>query len=197
MERRDLVISIAPAVEPVSLDELKAQSRVDGSADDATLTIYGKAARGAAEIYQNRQLITATWIYTLESFPLGEFSLPRPPLQSITSIQYVDSAGATQTWASANYQVDTKSEPGRVKPVTTASYPNTQSDTYNAVTVTYVAGYGDSASDVPDTTRDAIMMWAAQLHEFREPIISGESIAEIPDYIKSMLNATKVPRVYS
>ncbi len=195
--RASLTISVEPTVEPVSLGELKDHMRIDGGADDTTLTNYGKAARIKAERYQNRQLITATWIYRLEAFPLGEFVLPRPPLQSVTSIQYVDSAGVTQTWNASLYQVDTTSIPGRVKPITTSFFPTTQSDTYNAVTVTYVAGYGAASSSVPDSTRHAIMMYAAKLHEFREDIVAGVTITEVPDSIKSMLDAEQVPGVYS
>lgn len=197
VERASLTISVEPADEPVSLGELKDHLRIDGGADDSALTIYGKAARIGAERYQNRQHITATWIYNLESFPLSEIVIPRPPLQSITSIQYVDTAGSTQTWASANYQVDIKSIPGRVKPVATSSFPTIQSDVYNAVTVTFKAGYGDAASSVPDSTRDAIMMWAAKLYEFREDIVAGVTITEVPDSIRPMLDAELVPGVYS
>lgn len=188
-----LVVTTPGAVEPVTLAELKGHMRIDGDEDNAQITIYNAAARGTVERYLNRQLITATFQYTLEQFPRGEFILPRPPLISVDTIQYVDTAGDTQTWASGNYQVDTNQEPGRVKPVTTASYPSTQSDTYNAVTVAYDAGYGAATTDVPQSVRDAIMMFAAQLYEFREPIISGTIIATVPDHIKALLGDEKVP----
>lgn len=192
-----LVITSAPAVEPVSLAELKQHLRITGDDNDSMLTIYGKAARIAAERHQNRQLITATLKYTLESFPWGEFVLPRPPLIAITSIQYVDTAGDTQTWASSKYQVDTNTLLGRVKPVSTESYPSIQGGTYNAVTVTYTAGYGAAGSDVPDITRNGILLFAAQLYEFREPIVSGTIVAQLPDHLKIVFDAEKAPFVAS
>ena len=53
-----------------------------------------------------RALLTQTWDMYLDEFPCaGEIIIPLSPLQSVTSVSYVDQHGATQTWASANYRI--------------------------------------------------------------------------------------------
>ena len=149
-----------PTAEPVSLDALKAHLRVDGGDEDELLAAYCAAAREACETFQGRAYVAQIWQVTLDRFPgpgedwvadkdfvpsadpfsVGVIKLPRPPLQSITSIAYVDANGATQTLAASGYQVDTASEPGRVLPAYNGSWPSTRAQP-NAVTITFTAGY--------------------------------------------------------
>ena len=104
-----LTLVTPPAEEPVSLTEAKLHLRVDFAEDDALITALITAARQAAETITGRQLVTARWKMTLDSFPgptltsilAGQaFSLPghaillhKCPVQSIVSIQYLDTAG--------------------------------------------------------------------------------------------------------
>jgi len=98
---------------------------------------------------------------------MDEFStnikVPRPPLQSVSSVTYQDVDNATQTLASSNYTVDTNSEPGRLVQSNTGSYPSTYSD-LNSVTITYVAGYG-AATAVPETYKRAIKLYVEMMHD--------------------------------
>ena len=50
----------------------------------------------------------------MDSWPLGDIEIPNPPLQSVSSIKYKDSAGTEATWADTNYIVDPDSFLGRV-----------------------------------------------------------------------------------
>jgi hypothetical protein len=72
--------------------------------------------------------------------------LPRPPLQSVSSIQYVASGtGILTTMPSANYLVDASTRPGRVAPAFGQIWPLLQQQ-LAAVQVNYVAGYGPVTS---------------------------------------------------
>ena len=51
----------APAVEPVSVDEVKLDQRIDLSSFDALIPDYITAHREAAEDKLGRRLITQTW----------------------------------------------------------------------------------------------------------------------------------------
>ena len=98
--------------------EAKAFAKVDVTDDDSLIDALITAARQLVETEQNRQLMPATYELTLDEFPSSSncpIELPRPPLQSVSSITYVDTAGATQTWSSDDYQVDTKGIVGRRK----------------------------------------------------------------------------------
>ena len=157
-----LTLTSAPAVEPVTLKQLKEHLRIYDTEDhDVELTALIKEARQFIENQTGRALITQTWTYKLDGFDTN-MNIPRPPLQSITSIQYQDASDATQTLASSNYSVDTDSEPGRVVQAPDGTYPSTYDD-INVVTVTFVAGYGSTASDVPETLKRAIKLRAEEL----------------------------------
>jgi uncharacterized phiE125 gp8 family phage protein len=69
----------------------------------------------------------------------------------------VDTDGTTQTLSTSRYQVDAKRRPGRMRPAYGYSWPATRPSTVNAVTVTFVAGYGPAAS-VPESVRQAIRL---------------------------------------
>ena len=64
----DYTLVSAPATEPVSLAEVKSYLRIDGTADDAVLTILIASARRSAEEYTKRAFITQTWQLTLDRF---------------------------------------------------------------------------------------------------------------------------------
>ena len=100
--------------------------------------------------------------------------IPLPPLQSITSITYLDSAGVSQILAPTAYRVDAVSSPGRVTPAYGTSWP----DTYpvsNAVVIRFVAGYGDAAANVPQKIRQWIMAMVGSMNENRETVMISPS----------------------
>lgn len=71
--------------------------------------------------------------------PLTAMRIPFGPITSITQIQYVDTAGVTQTLDQSLYQVDLTSTTARISPSYGNYWPYTRS-ILNAVTVTFVAG---------------------------------------------------------
>lgn len=186
----------APAAEPVDRDAddgVKKHLRVTHTADDDYITALITVAREQVEALVNRALITQTWDLTLNAFPLGRYiPIPRPPLQSVTSISYIDEDGVSNTFDSNNYFVDTSSEPGRIVLNTAADWPSESLRPAAAVTVRYVSGYGSSGSDVPARIKQAILMLIGHLYENREPVNIGNIVTEIPLTVKSLLVPLKV-----
>ena len=109
----------------------------------------------------------------------GNISLPKPPLQSITSIQYIDTTGTLQTWSNTNYQVVSTIEPGYIKP--NNGWPSIMPNTAEAVSITYVAGYGSDGSYVPAPIIQAIKLLLGTWYETRQATEVGESIAQAVD----------------
>ena len=143
----------APATEPVTLAEAKAHLGVTISDDDARIQALIKAAREWVESTTGRALITQTWVAKLDTFPAGDIlKLPKPPIQSITSVGYVDTNGDDQTFT--GYTLDSIGE--RIFLKYGEDWPTTQ-DTENAVTITYVTGYG-AAAGVPESIKQAIKL---------------------------------------
>lgn len=185
-----LSVTTEPASEPVSYNDF-AQHAALAQDDQAEYCVnLLKAARQHVELYLNRTLINTVYALKLDRFPRDGWVIrpPRPPLISIASITYTDIAGATQTWSSSDYQVDTAIEPGRVFPAYNEAWPDTRTDTSNAVTVNYTGGYGTAASDVPAGIRQAILLLASQWYEFREPVITGTIVAKVPFTVEALLS---------
>lgn len=155
-----IVLSVAPTLMPVTLAELKARLKITHSDMDSTLQDYLAAATEYAQEYQWSQLCTATYVERFDSFPC-EIRTQRNPVQSVTSLAYVDTAGNSQTLVqNTDYTVDVYAKPARIIPAYSKSWPATYGH-LNDVTLTYVAGYG-TAADVPEEIRHAILLKAAQ-----------------------------------
>ena len=167
---RSLRRTSAPTVEPVTLSEAKAHCRVDTDADNALIQGYITTAREWVEDYIDRALVTQQLVMKLDAFP-AEIELPRPPMiasgtATAVTITYVtDEAGGTATLSASEYRVDRDSTPGAIRTLYAGSWPSHLID-QNSVTVSWWAGYGDSAS-VPQRVKSAILMCVHELYEKR------------------------------
>lgn len=161
----NLRLITAPSAEPVSLETAKLHLRVDYSTDDTLIASYIKTARELGEGLARRSFVTETWELVQDDFPAdGILKLPRPPLQSVSSVKYLDENAVEYTWT--DYVVDARSEPGVI------SFNSTPSVTLydsGAVAVRFVAGYGN-ASDVPSSIVQAILLTVGFWYENREAI---------------------------
>jgi len=172
--------------EPVTLAEAKTHMRVDSDDENTYIGSLITAAREFVEERQRRQLIYETRYRYFDAFPEGEIIIPYPPLVSVTSITYYDDTDSEQTLSSSYYQADTSNEPGRIKLNYGYAWPSTYLR-MNAVTVTYVGGYADTA-DIPDSTKQAILMLVAHWFENREHIITGTIVSEVPMAVEALIN---------
>jgi uncharacterized phiE125 gp8 family phage protein len=130
-----------PVAEPMTTDELKLHLRVDHSNDDDLIAYLLRAAREYCEVLQGRAYIVRTYAMTFDNgWPVEIFSVPYPPLVSVSSITYLDADGDTQTLATTEYTVDTKTEPARIYEAYNKTWPTIR-DVRNTITVTFIAGY--------------------------------------------------------
>jgi uncharacterized phiE125 gp8 family phage protein len=104
---------VAPTARPLDwATEVKPGLRLtEETEQDWIESILVRAAEGWAESITGRALITQTWQLRLPYFPPsgGRITIPNPPLQSISSITYVDPNGDEQTWATALWTSDAPS----------------------------------------------------------------------------------------
>lgn len=168
-----------PTAEPVTVDEVKTHLRIDNDAEDVYIGLLISAARGYAETYLRRQLCTATWKLRMDCFPCGAIQVPLPPLQSVTTLAFTDSSGSPATLTeNTHFTKDIYSEPARIVPAYGRTWPATYG-VPNAVTLTFVAGYGD-ATAVPPEIRYGILLLVAEMYDKREPTVTGSIIANVP-----------------
>lgn len=183
-----LELVTGPSAEPISLTELKAHVRTSGSSEDTVLAIYIAAARRKAEGILGRALINQTWRLKLDAFggtdsdgnSIEEIKIAKPTVQSITSVAYIDADGDSQTLSSSAYSLDNSTLPGWLYPADGYEWPETD-DVLNAVTITFVAGYGATSASVPDDIRAWLLMTAGFLYSHREAMDAEGRIAVLPD----------------
>ena len=185
----DYKVTTAPQTEPVTLVEAKLHLRVDHSADDDLITSLIVAAREYCEHYQNRAYIEQTITARLDSFSKA-MVLPMPPLISVSSVKYYDSAGDQQTLSSDLYDVDVTSEPGLVTLGYNDSYPTIQA-IHHSIEIIYKAGYGSAASSVPETIKAAMKLLIGHLYENRQTV-SAITLKEVPMAVKSLLSIDRI-----
>lgn len=189
--RFSLKRTAAPAVLPVSVRDAMDQARVDDTTNARRIYALMRAATGMAEGRLRKSLITQTWQQRIDNWPnfdgdygygdwrhndmweyvrynrYRELVLFRPPVQSVTSITYIDPAGVTQTLASDKYILDSDSEPARIAPQLGFVWPAIKMLPFS-IKITYKAGYGDTAASVPDTIKQWILLAVAAMYQFRE-----------------------------
>lgn len=185
---------IIPPTDPViTTAEAKAFLNIIDMTEDDTL-IDSLIAAATAHVdgkmgTLQRALNPQTWELSYDAFPCGAIEIPLPPLISVESVKYDDSAGDEQTIDAANYYVDTASELGWIVPVSTFQWP-TALEAANSVRIRFVAGYEEEsgASGVPDPIKTAILIMVSDLYQNRESATSAQSNAvNIPTTAKALV----------
>jgi uncharacterized phiE125 gp8 family phage protein len=175
-----LKVITAPTMEPVQLEELKLHSRITSSEEDTLLFRLIRAATRKAERWCGRSFISQTWELSIDGGAPGDVvTLPRPDLQSVTSVTTYDTDNNGTVFSSASYTV----EDGRASRFFLdlgASWPSSMRE-QRSVVVQYVSGYGDDDEDVPDDVREAVMILAAYWYEHRD------EEGKLPRMVKELL----------
>ena len=182
-----LVRVTAPADALLTAADCKDHSRIDDADDDgliARLVAAVTAHVDARDGILDRALATQTWDLRLNCFP-PSIRVPLPPLQSVTSITYVDTNGDSQTLGASLYQVVGVGgfNPASIVPAYNETWPSTRLIP-EAVTVRFVAGYpteGSPASvSIPEDLRQAMRMIVADWYEQRESFQIGSVTSKVP-----------------
>ena len=156
-----------PAGLAVTIEQARANLRVDGSYLDALITTWVEGITDVLEHEIGRAVINQGWRVTLGAFPAA-IRLARRPIVSIGSIKYIDPAGVLQTLAPG--LVDSVTELGCITPVAGSAWPATLSRA-DAVTVDYTCGYGPTPDTVPKSIKLYIL---AKLAEQFDPATRTE-----------------------
>lgn len=147
------------------------------------------AARDDVETRTRRALVNTALKYTLDTFPCV-IRLPRSPVVSVESLKYFDTDGVQQTLSAALYTLDTESEPARIVPAYSESWPSIRA-VPNAVEVNFTAGYGAAATDVPRMLVVSIKILCGHWYEHREAV-SETRLSEVPDSVERLIARYRV-----
>jgi uncharacterized phiE125 gp8 family phage protein len=175
-----MVLTEGPLAEPVSLAELKVQTRVDGSEEDILLSSLIVAARLYVEQTFGLALINQNWSYFLDGWPQDlEFHPPLRPIQTVSALRVYDSNGAATTVGASDYAASVSQKSIRVMRRPGAIWP-APGRSADGVEIAFTAGFGAEGSKIPEPIRRAILMLAAWWFEDREPVPTQASLSAPP-----------------
>lgn len=177
----------APAVAPISLEEVRHQTRIDGTEEDPTLQIYIDAATGYLDGpggILDRALVTQTWAQAYPAFA-DRMLLPPglQPVQSVAAVNYYDAADTTQLLSNTLYRLVQGEAGPWVERTTDAPWPAT-AVREDAVTIEFIAGEEPAAVAAP--IRQAMLLMVAHWYANREAVAVGAS-AELPFAVTALL----------
>ena len=159
-------VETAPASELLTVAEAKLRCKIetDITVDDGIIAEMIAAAREELEHILGRSLPVQTLQLVLDEFPVGAIELPRPPVQTIIGVEYIDADGAGQTLSGSLYSLENVRDVGShwLLPAYDADWPATR-DQANAVTITYRTGY----SSAPPVIKQAIAARVGTLYRYR------------------------------
>lgn len=156
-----LTVVSGPATEPIDLATAKQNSRVDHSDEDARFQMWIVAAREQVEQEAETAFINRTMELALADWPCdGIIRIPIAPVTSITKIEYLDADEVFQEIVAGDYRpwVGLGVREPIVRPGPDAFWPAIEVDVSPAIKVTFVAGYGATASVVPARAKQAMLM---------------------------------------
>jgi len=153
-----------PAAEPLTLADLKAWLRLDGSDEDDLLASVLSAARLAVEEAAGQPLVTQDWRLVLDAWPPdGILTLPLAPVQAVTAMRVRDATGGATVLPANAWLLDAAGDPPRLA---LSGSPPVPGRRLGGIEVDLTAGYGPPAA-VPEPLRMAVRLTAARLFEHR------------------------------
>lgn len=175
------LLTVTPSTDaPVTREEAKLWLRIEPEevSEDSLVDSLILRAWARYEAFTGRALLKQVYDWYLDRTPCEDMRPPRWPLVSIGSIRMFNSTEATDTggttMSAANYYVDIASEPGRVVPIATATWPPA-TRSINAVIMRFTAGYSTSSTGVPESAKTQIKEMIAAGYEHRGD--EAESVA--------------------
>lgn len=175
-----------PTIKPITLTEAKAQLDVGYTDKDTLIGMLIAAATSHLDGWTGilvRCLCEQTWRQDYDGFAYC-LRLPLFPVISITSVKYLDAAGAEQTVQASDYSLQNDDLGAFVRMKNSFSEPSVQGDG-PAVSVNYLAGYADVAgtpktSSVPDDLKHAMLLHIRHLFDNPGAIIVGVNAQSVP-----------------
>lgn len=177
---------VTPALTtPVSVADAKAHSRILTDLDDQLLAGYISSATRRCENICKRAFMPQTWSYSLSHFPgrsnptgyqllsepnryysFNHIEIPLPPLLSIVSFTYLDTAGTSYNMTQGfgnlvgNYILDTAPEPGRIVLPFSGIWPTTILLPGSPIQIVYTCGY-TAYSGVASIDSTGLVTWVS------------------------------------
>lgn len=170
---RPVVVTAAPAAEPLTTADAKAQVRVDHTDDDALIASLSAAARAHVESRTGTRLYTQTVSFETDDWR-DLAILPICPVQSISSISYTDTAGDVITLPTTVYETRLELLEPSIALKYGQTWPTIREGTL--ITVTAVVGYGVANAQPPEVMQ-AIRLIVGDWYDHRATVDDSPKVA--------------------
>ncbi len=171
-----------PALEPVTLADMRQFLRLDSDREDSLLTGLIKAARETLEQQAGLALINQTWRLYADHWPRhGLITICKYPVRSIVSATAYAEDGTPVVVAAQDVRLDEAARPARLYLAAQSTNP------LSGLEVDFVAGFGETGTDVPDALRHAIMTLVAHWYEFRGVYVAAQQPVSYPPAFERMI----------
>lgn len=185
------ILLTPPALEPVSLADMKLFLRVAHDDDDDVIAGLIAAARLHVEARSRRALIAQTWRLVRDVWPAsGRLPILPVPLIAITAIRVFDADGMPHSLDVGDFAVDTASAPAVLAFAREAPRPPDKIEA--GIELDISAGYGEAPDDVPAPLRQAVRMLVAHWYENRGVIAVSGEVAAMPASVSSLIAPFRV-----
>ncbi|MFD2677615.1 head-tail connector protein [Camelimonas lactis] len=177
----NLMLVNGPAVEPVTLDDMKLYLRLDGDAEDALVTAMIRAGRMTVEAATHLALLEQVWRIRLDAWPAaGIVAPPIGPLRRIEAVRLVSRAGEAAALDVAGFRADA----GAGMIAMPATPPQLSG---GHVEIDVSVGHGVAASDVPEPLRLAVRTMVACWFDNRGEAPAPRGASLLPDAVRALL----------
>jgi uncharacterized phiE125 gp8 family phage protein len=181
----NVLIVTPPESEPLTLDEVKAWLKVDGTDEDTLLSALITTARQSVEKYCQMAVLEQEAVETFPRFERNGIRLSLWPLMEVGAVKYRDTGKVERTLDDSFYGVDVMQRPGLIFRQENALWPLLEVAP-DAVTVEYTAGYA-TAEDVPAPIKTAMLLMIADWYDNRT-----DSARTLPTAAERLLNQYRV-----
>lgn len=179
-----LITTVAPdySTTPVTLAQVKAHLRADGTDEDALIGTYRLAAINYVAALCGRPLAGGTFRAEYERWG-DELTLPIAPVSAVSSVKYRDSTEVENTMSSADYIADVSVEPARVVLKYAKYWPTAILSPSRPILITFTAGYGITGPPAtpacPDELKAAIFLLCGHWYNHREAVVVGDNSSAV------------------
>jgi len=171
---RPPVVTVAPPAEPLSTPNAIAHCRApDDGTDDTVIAACVASARAHVESVTGTRMVTQTVSMKTDCWA-DLANLPMAPVQSVSSISYVDTEGNVQTLSTDVYETRLEILEPAVVLKWNQTWPTIRAG--SQITVTAVVGYGSAGSQPPECLH-AIRLIVGDFYAQRESVADDAMIS--------------------
>lgn len=181
-----LVLKNGPALEPISKATAKSHLRVTHEEDDNLIAGLITSARLTVEAIIRSALITQSWSLILDEWGSRRtVTLPLVPIISIDGIDLWNEAGEKSPIGTDFCHLGAGS-PAKLSLNRGQRWPSPLRDT-GGIGIDFTAGFGDTADDVPDPLRQAILHLIAHWYENRGEASLSDLTMPVPPSVGELV----------